>query len=271
MILAHIGILITFAAELNFQIMIIYFSGTGNSLAISRYLADELDDKVMTLNEAVNYDLTHEKRIGLVYPCYWFNTPNAVKDLLPMLQLPHKAYTFIIIPCGAQAGNAIWWTKKTLADKGIKLNYSQKIRVPDNSAIGFGRNPNDQLWKFKKYASRLKQIANEVKSETRNLHFSWWGPIGALCATPAVQRRTLPMLTPSINTAKCIGCEICIKVCPQGNISNVNGKAQCGKHCTQCLACVHFCPQQAVELNHKPTPQQHQYHHPAVTTKEMLR
>ena len=143
--------------------MILYFSGTGNSLAISRYIAEKLNETVMPLSQAVHHDLSQEKRIGLVYPSYWFNAPRAVTEILPRLQLPKEAYVFIVIPCGAQAGNSIHTVQKQLAD----------------------------------------------------------------------------------------------------------GKSRCGDNCTQCLACVHFCPQQAVELNHKPTPKAHQYHHPKVTAKDM--
>lgn len=137
--------------------MILYFLGTGNSLAISRHIAKRLNETVMPLSQAVYQDLSQERRIGLVYPSYWFNAPRAVTELLPRLQLPKEAYVFIVIPCGAQAGNAI----------------------------------------------------------------------------------------------------------------HTDGKAHCGDNCTQCLACVHFCPQQAVELNHKPTPKAHQYHNPKITVGEM--
>ena len=101
------------------------------------------------------------------------------------------------------------------------------------------------------------------------IHYAWWGPIGALCALPGIQHRTLPMLTPAVNADLCVGCGICADICPQGNITLTNGKAHCGDNCTQCLACVHFCPQQAVVLNRKPTPKAHQYHHPKVTVGDM--
>ena len=250
--------------------MILYFSGTGNSLAIARAIAEHVGDKVMPLREAVQADLSQERRIGLVYPSYWFNAPRAVTELLPRLQLPKEAYVFIVIPCGAQAGNAIHTVQKLLVDKGLPLAYSQKIRVPDNSAVGFGRNPNQQVWKFEKYTERLERIVEEIAAGTQSLHYAWWGPIGALCARPGVQRRTLPMLTPAVNTDLCVGCGICANVCPQDNIALTDGKARCGDNCTQCLACVHFCPQQAVEINRKAVKQEFQYHHPDIKLADMV-
>lgn len=249
--------------------MILYFSGTGNSLAISRQLAEKLGEQVMSLNRAVTQDLSHERRVGLVFPCYWFNAPRAITELVPRLRLSEEAYVFIVIPCGAQAGNAIWTVRRMLAAKGIDVAYSHKIRVPDNSAVGFGRNPNDQVWKFDRYAGRLERIAADIAAGVRRCHYAWWGVAGALCALPAVQRRTLPMLTPAVNVDKCIACGICKDVCPQDNITLTDSKAHCGNDCTQCLACVHFCPQQAVELNRKPTLKDNQYHHPKVKVGDM--
>lgn len=252
------------------KIMILYFSGTGNSLSIARQLAEKLNEEVISLTEAVSRDLSQEKTVGFVYPSYWFNAPHAVIQLVKRLHLATDAYTFIVISCGAQAGNSIWNIERILRTKGIQLSYSQKIRVPDNSAIGFGRNPNDQKWKFERYAPRLNKIAHEISIGTRNLHYAWWGPIGAFCALPSIQRHTLPMLTPSVNADKCTGCNICTKVCPQKNITMEEGKAICGSNCTQCLACIHFCPWQAVELNHKSTLKEHQYHHPKVNLEDLL-
>ncbi|MDD6185391.1 MAG: hypothetical protein PUB29_07180 [Bacteroidales bacterium] len=48
--------------------MILYFSGTGNSLAISRHIAEKLNETVMPLSQAVHQDLSRERRKGTPVP-----------------------------------------------------------------------------------------------------------------------------------------------------------------------------------------------------------
>lgn len=49
-------------------------------------------------------------------------------------------------------------------------------------------------------------------------------------------------------TERCIGCGKCSVVCPLNNIDIVNRKPQWGSVCTHCMACVHQCPERAVEF-----------------------
>ena len=258
--------------------MILYFSGTGNCLAIARQIAAATHDQVLPLTEAVRQNLTSERRIGLVYPSYDFNTPPAVRNLVPRLKISPDAYVFIIIPCGAQAGNSIWSVRRQLREKGIEVSYSHKIRVPDNSAIVFGRNPNDQSWKFTRFADRLKTIIADVQSERKALHFSWFSPLGWLMGTERMEQWMLRTFRPAVNEAKCIGCGICSRVCPMRNITLTDREelttsntqlAAIGPHCTACLACLHACPQQAIEVGAKPSPMAHQYRHPGIKLKDL--
>ena len=251
--------------------MILYFSGSGNSLAIARQLADKLGEQVLSLYDAVNADLQGETRIGLVYPTYWLDAPVAVKQLVAQLALPKNAYTFIVITCGAQTNNAVWSVRKILKQKDIQLDYCHKIRVPDSSAIAFGRNPNDQAWKFDKYASRIDLIAKEILGNRHRLHFSSFDPLGWILNTKKVSQKVYRLTLPAVNPEKCIGCGVCAKVCPQANISLVDDKAVMDDRCTLCLACVHFCAQQAVEVGGKTTIPERQYHHPHVNLKDMVR
>ncbi|MBR0309637.1 MAG: EFR1 family ferrodoxin [Paludibacteraceae bacterium] len=249
--------------------MIIYFSGTGNSLGIARQIASAIGDTVQALTEAVRQDLTSEDRIGLIYPSYDFNAPPAVRSLVPRLKLNTRAYVYIIIACGAQAGNSIWSIRRLLKARGIEVAYSNKIRVPDNSAIVFGRNPNDQVWKFSRFASRLQMIIADIRAGKHEHHYAQWGPTAAIMGTERMQQWMIRTFRPSVNEDKCIGCGICARICPMRNIA-VDEKACIGPHCTACLACLHSCPQQAIEVGKKATNRQYQYRHPDVKAKDLM-
>ena len=77
--------------------MILYFSGTGNSLAVARQLAEQLHEPLIQLVEAIELDLTGEKRIGLVFPTYDFNLPPAVRGLVSRLNINPKSYVFAVV------------------------------------------------------------------------------------------------------------------------------------------------------------------------------
>ena len=74
--------------------MILYFSGSGNSLAIARRLGETLHEQIIPFREALSIDLSNEKRIGLVYPTYWLDAAKPVRDLVPKLNISPSAYVF---------------------------------------------------------------------------------------------------------------------------------------------------------------------------------
>lgn len=251
--------------------MIIYFSGTGNSLAIARRIAQTLDEPIMSLYDAAGVDLSNEKRIGLVYPTYWLDAPLAVKQLVPQLTISPDAYLFIVITCGAQTNNAIWSVRRVLKAKGCELDYCNKIRVPDSSAAAFGRNPNDQKWKFERFASRLDNILSDLKEQKHALHYSGMDPIGYWLNKGSLGVKSYRLTTPHVDADKCIGCGTCYKVCPQDNITITDGKATIHDNCTMCLGCAHLCPQQAIMIADHIIDKSQQYHHPDIKLKDLIR
>lgn len=251
--------------------MILYFSGTGNSLAVARQLAERLNEPLLPLIEAVGQDLTNEKRIGLVFPTYDFNLPPVVRTLVPQLHISPQSYVFAVITCGGQAGNCVWALRRLLRKQGVELAYSHKVRVPDNSALAFGRNPNNQLGKFEHVPARMEQIVGELQAESHVLHYSWFSGLSWLLGLPAIEKGMIRTLGPKVNPDKCIGCNTCVSVCPMENICLTDKKALIGANCTVCLACVHSCPQQAISTNGREALKERQYRHPDIKLKDLMK
>lgn len=262
--------------------MILYFSATGNSLAVALQLAEQLNEPLMPLIEAAGVNLTNEKRIGLVFPTYDFNLPPALPQMVSRLNISPKSYVFTVITCGSMAGNCVLELRRILRDKGIELAYSHKVSVPDNSALAFGRDPNKQLGKFEHVPARMELIIRELQAESHTLHYSWFSLLSWLLGRPAVTRGMIHCMGPKVNPAKCTGCNTCVRVCPMENISlqrlttndqrpTTNDQvALTGDHCTVCLACVHACPQQAFTTNGLQTRKERQYRNPDIKLKDLL-
>lgn len=250
--------------------MILYFSGTGNSLAIARQLAERLNEQLLPLTEALELDLTNEKRIGLVFPTYNFNLPPAMREMVSRLKISPQSYVFTVVTCGSMAGNCVWVLRRILRKKGIELAYSHKVSVPDNSALAFGRNPNKQLGKFERVPARMEQIVRELQEHSYTLHYSWFSLLSWMLGRPAVERGMIHYLGPKVNADKCIGCNVCVRVCPKENIRLMDKKAIIGDQCTVCFACVHACAQQAISTNGQEVLKERQYRHPQIKLNDLL-
>lgn len=104
---------------------IFYFSGSGNSLYISRALDAAVPGRIraigaLDLSKSVSSDAD---MVGLVFPVYFMDR----------LEVKPDAYVYCIASCGAMAGNTLANTARRLSKRGIPTAAQFLIFLPDNS------------------------------------------------------------------------------------------------------------------------------------------
>ncbi len=256
---------------------IYYFTGTGNSLHVARSIAAQLgESNLINMAGQNGPDVIEDKSdtVGIVFPVFYLNPPVIVQDFVKKLKLDPNAYVFGIATCGGQSGNSLQMLDKLLKVNGGHLAAGFILKMVDNAYIAVDLvtplGERDQLQKsseveIKNIAETLKKRA---KGETKFNYNIGSSLLGGMYSIFAADLYRLPR---RFNTTdKCTGCGICEKICPVGNIKQVDKKVIWGDHCTHCLACFHWCPQTAIEIGKK-SAKIARYHHPDITMKDMIK
>ncbi len=280
--------------------VIYYFTGTGNTLVVARELAAELGDvKLVPLRRAIQPGgiSVDADVVGIAFPVYFLNLPGIVRKFAENIRFSGKPYIFGIATCGERPGGALFTLKTLLEEKGTMLSYGFVVVMPENY-IGPVDLMGDAPLRQEKYMhalSRIPAIAAAIRERkvsvpegsdsallkiggpiTSTLATSLYNTPGRLHATAACNRcGTCGRICPTRNIAvtesgvswgkDCTQCYACIHWCPLSSISS----SLHNPHCTQCYACIHWCPQTAIEIGGR-TAGKPRYHHPDVSLRDML-
>ncbi len=255
---------------------IYYFSGTGNSLHVARTIAEQLGESKVINIARLKLDIIEDKSdvVGIVFPVFYMDAPNIVKDFVKKLRLNPKAYVFSIATCGGRSGNSLQTLDKILKINGGHLSAGFTLKTVDNAYIGIDLvTPLEEREKVLKASDEelttIIEILKKRETHVPKLNYSIGSGIGGgMSSTFATHLYRLPR---RFNvTDKCTGCGICQKLCPVGNIKQVDKKVTWGNNCTQCLACFHWCPQAAIEIGKK-SGNIARYHHPAIKVNDLIK
>ena len=254
--------------------MIYYYTGTGNSLWTARALAREIGDTdliPMSL-EAPDGIGAAVDMVGLVFPVHIWGLPRRVVEFVNALITDPTQYYFAVALNAGQVAATLLQLKKSLARKGAVLSAGYEIAMPSNYIPWGGPGPEEkQRLRFAAATEKIRSIAASVRNRVhgpiekgplwQNLLFTFLNRI-SYGYVPAMDKSFW-------SDAACNGCGICEAVCPNANIRIAGDKPIWLHRCEQCLACIQWCPQQALQFG-KRTPRYQRYHHPEVTLEDTL-
>lgn len=226
--------------------MILYFSGTGNSL----YAAKCLDSEIISIPQAIRQGryAFHSDAIGIAAPIYGHEMPEMVKRFIAKADFDTD-YLYVILTYGNRHASAVELAERVFETAGKKPAYIHTLLMVDNFLPAFDmeeqmkidKNVDGQLAEIKKDIAARKREYEAVTDADREAHSSYLKTVGG---------RSEKVWADFNFTDSCIGCGICEKVCPAGCIYLENGRARRDdRNCQACYACVHACPKTAITVN----------------------
>jgi ferredoxin len=249
------------------------YTGTGNSLFIARQLALELGTAAPKFMPSLSGDFkVNADRVGIIFPVHIWGLPHRVIQFINHLKTKPEAYFFAVAVNAGQPAATLLQLQKLMSTRELSLSLGYSIVLPSNYIPWGGPGPVEiQERHFRNAQDKVKTIAHSVlKGERKkvdkgplwqNILFSWFYKM-SFHQVPKLDKKFWA-------DEKCNGCEICFKVCPAGNIEMKNDKPSWLHQCEQCLACIQWCPQEAIQYGKK-TVRYQRYHHPEITLKNML-
>ena len=237
--------------------MIFCYSGTGNSYYIAQRIADELHENIIDLNEKIktnNYSsIETGNTIILVVPTYAWRIPRIVSSWFYKTEFVGAKRIWFVMNCGSEIGNASKYNSILANEKHLNYMGTKQILMPENYIAMFNA---PQLEEAKEIVEKaeidIKETIKYIKEgksflkPRHNLYDCFMsGSVNSLFYHFFVKADAF-----KVNNT-CIGCNQCVKKCPLNNIQLIDGKPVWGKNCTHCMACICYCPQEAIEYGKK--------------------
>ncbi len=257
---------------------IFYFSGTGNSLAVTRSIANELNGtEIVSIPKVIDgHTNTDAARIGLVFPVYAWGMPRIVAEFVKKLRLQPDQYVFAVATCGGTPGATLIHLQKILRKRGADLDAGFVVReaghaplTADNPLIRFVRNLDNKALP-RSSQERLPEIVATVKNKEKHRpETSAWAAnfAGSILHGAAIQ--TLQKADRDYwADEKCNFCRMCERICPRGNVTVENDKVSWHHNCELCFACLQWCPREAIQYKNAETKERS--HHPEIMTKDVI-
>ncbi len=233
--------------------MIVYFSGTGNSQycaqMLSRLLGDECIDSFHYIREGIAAELSSDRPWIFVAPTYAWQLPRVFSRFLRAGRFSGSRDAYFVMTCGSDIGDATTRNGVLCSELGLTHRGTVPVVMPENYIALFDApSPSESKQIIADARPVLEQIAAAVRSG-RDYFIQKPSPLDKLKSGPINDGFYKYYISDKKFTAtdRCVGCGRCEVLCPLGNIRLREGKPVWGGRCTHCMACICYCPTQAIE------------------------
>lgn len=233
--------------------MILYFTGTDNSLFIAKRIAELTGDSLISLKDRIKKndrsDIKVNGSLVFVVPTYAWRIPRIVEEWINHTSFIGTCNAYFVMNCGDDIGNAKKYLRKLCRRKGFHYMGVTGIVMPENYIARYGAPVEAVARQIIERALPIidatavlikeKKVFPEVKCNAMGYLYS--------SIINSVFYRFLVKADRFTATESCIGCGKCVIECPLNNIRLEDKRPVWGTNCTHCMACICKCPTSAIE------------------------
>lgn len=254
------------------QLIIYYFSGTGNAKNASIWINNEANKRGInsTLVSIDRFDkieapeTTGKILIGFCSPTHGFNLPPIVLKFIHKFPRIKGADVFILNTRGGLklsklflpglSGLAQIYPALILLLKGFRIVGMQPLDLPSNWIILHpGLRHKVIISMYEHYHRIVERFANKLLDGGKKYKALLSIPFDLVVIPIAVGYYFIGrffLAKTLVATDNCNQCELCIKQCPVKAIKMVNDTPYWTYRCESCMRCINLCPQRAIETAH---------------------
>lgn len=234
----------------------ICLSGTGNTKHCLELLVSLVSpgSKTVPIEDPSAVSLIRENdEICLAYPTQFSNMPFMVRDFINKNSTIWSGKkVFLLTTMGLFSGDGTGCAARLLKKYGADILGGLQILMPDSiSDCKMLKKPVEECARIVREADvRITKAALSVASgKYPQEGLSFWAHMAGLFGQRLwFYNKTTGYRKKVTVSDSCIGCGNCVKNCPMGNLSIVEGKAVPAGKCAMCYRCVSICPKQAVTI-----------------------
>jgi ferredoxin/flavodoxin len=250
------------------NVVIFYFSGTGNTWWVAEELCRQLNKKdfnsraysIEKITPAETASLIEESTlVGFGYPIHGSDLPQPMKEFIEALpQYPGKD-ALVFCTQWLWSGDGASLGASMLKEKGYTVKWGEHFLMPNNVSVSVIRLPytNDpaRLSAVRQRAARkISRLVSRITAGKPYRH--GFNTLAYLlgCMQRVPYRRYYHRLQNdiAINYDICIDCGDCVRLCPVGNLYYAGEEIKTKGNCILCTRCYNFCPVAAVTYMKRP-------------------
>ncbi len=253
------------------NLRIFYFTGTGNALAVSKWITEiftkkGVNSEIVKITPSLKIsqkEIEKNTLIGFCYPTHGFNAPPVVVDFI--FRFPKSGNNIFILNTRAGmklsrlfmpglSGLAQLLPALILKLKGYKIVGLQPMDLPSN---WISIHPGLRKKVIYSIFLRCEKITNKFAERIISGEKVFKGlrslPIDMIISPISIGYYffgRFVLAKTFVAGDNCDGCRICEKQCPVKAIQMKNKRPYWTRKCESCMHCMNICPKQAIQTPH---------------------